>query len=653
MLKAAFSFGFNHRIVPNGASAGVFDESYREQVVVATTTNKIVLQNAESVFHMNEQVNCIKVCRLKEDQNGAINDGFQQGHFDIVLIGTETRLVAYDVFNNKTLFHRDTPDAVRCIEVGLLDEYQTPVIVFGCGTTLWGIDDQGRDLFWTALGDEVNALAICDVNSDGINELVIGTNGVEIKVFKNASLLSEYTEGDPTITLCTIKQGWFAFGLASGVVGVYGNRERLWRVKTKLRIVSLLVFPDPESVTCVWNNGKVDIRKAENGEILAKDQVDGELMGAFVADLNNSGTKQLTLAFASGKVRGLEFRADDAPVNDGQKLLREFGQRKHHLLEELKNYESTDHTDVEKSAIPANTHLECGLELTADRGLCLQLSVSNNVPIRSVLIFAEGIFDSECYAVKQMHVFEVNKTLPRFATFLQVASVPAEPQGFVEFEFGLKPEHLGSWFLENFIISEESLEQCYSAEGLAIAFICVRNNEYAVIDINAGGKGVIRHNDIEACGGLLQSMAAHVQIAEMRSRAYFPACFDMVQGVIDSLDEKYEVDEKLQADFAERLNMVRECVVRAEDAIATRHTSDARKLYVRVAMLNRELVAQRAVRQGGHESLMESLKVLNVAIEQSAKLRVGQPAADLIRECRKAIANENLSALPKLLQFGI
>lgn len=88
-------------------------------------------------------------------------------------------------------------------------------------------------------------------------QLVIGTNGVEIKVFKNASLLSEYTEGDPTITLCTIKQGWFAFGLASGVVGVYGDRERLWRVKTKLRIVSLLVFPDPESVTCVWNNGKV------------------------------------------------------------------------------------------------------------------------------------------------------------------------------------------------------------------------------------------------------------------------------------------------------------------------------------------------------------------------------------------------------------
>lgn len=124
---------------------------------------------------MNEQVNCIKVCRLKSDgdlQNGtSTGDAFQQGHFDIVLIGTETRLVAYDVFNNKTLFHRDTPDAVRCIDVGLLDEYLMPVIVFGCGTTIWGVDGQGRDLFWTALGDEVNALAICDVDSDGLNEV--------------------------------------------------------------------------------------------------------------------------------------------------------------------------------------------------------------------------------------------------------------------------------------------------------------------------------------------------------------------------------------------------------------------------------------------------------------------------------------------------
>jgi hypothetical protein len=155
------------------------------------------------------------------------------------------------------------------------------------------------------------------------------------------------------------------------------------------------------------------------------------------------------------------------------------------------------------------------------------------------------------------------------------------------------------------------------------------------------------------CGNLLQSIAAHLQIAELKSRAYFPACFNPVERIIDSLEEKYEIDEKLQADFAERMNVVRECVVRAEDAIAMRHATDARKFYVRVAMLNRELVTQRAIRQKGHDELLESLKLLNVAIDQSAKLRIGPPASELIKECRKAIASENLSTLPKLLQYGV
>jgi len=31
--------------------------------------------------------------------------------------------------------------------------------------------------------------------------------------------------------------------------------------------------------------------------------------------------------------------------------------------------------------------------------LCLRLTLSNEVPIRAALLFAEGIFDSECYTV--------------------------------------------------------------------------------------------------------------------------------------------------------------------------------------------------------------------------------------------------------------
>lgn len=58
-LKAAFSFSFSHRIVRNGVSVGCFDgevNSFGEltkrgcqQIVVATETNKVILQNSGKI----------------------------------------------------------------------------------------------------------------------------------------------------------------------------------------------------------------------------------------------------------------------------------------------------------------------------------------------------------------------------------------------------------------------------------------------------------------------------------------------------------------------------------------------------------------------------------------------------------------------------
>ena len=45
-FKPVFNFGFSQHILPNCASFGIFDESRRVQLVVATNTNKVVLQNS-------------------------------------------------------------------------------------------------------------------------------------------------------------------------------------------------------------------------------------------------------------------------------------------------------------------------------------------------------------------------------------------------------------------------------------------------------------------------------------------------------------------------------------------------------------------------------------------------------------------------------
>lgn len=55
-LKPAFNFSFNHRIIKNGVSVGCFDGEInssgelisrgRQQIVLVTETNKIILQNS-------------------------------------------------------------------------------------------------------------------------------------------------------------------------------------------------------------------------------------------------------------------------------------------------------------------------------------------------------------------------------------------------------------------------------------------------------------------------------------------------------------------------------------------------------------------------------------------------------------------------------
>jgi hypothetical protein len=86
-----------------------------------------------------------------------------------------------------------------------------------------------------------------------------------------------------------------------------------------------------------------------------------------------------------------------------------------------------------------------------------------------------------------------------------------------------------------------------------------------------------------------------------------------------------------------------------------------------VALLNRELLGHQVaekpcelnlgapfqtVRLAARKEMLDGLRLLNVSIDQFARLRVGEPAATLVQECRRAIAGDSLDTLPKLMEFG-
>jgi Bardet-Biedl syndrome 2 protein len=68
---------------------------------------------------------------------------------------------------------------------GRMGASDTPMAVVGGNCSIQGFDMNGEELYWTVTGDNVNAMALADVNGDGRNELLVGSDDFEIRVFQN------------------------------------------------------------------------------------------------------------------------------------------------------------------------------------------------------------------------------------------------------------------------------------------------------------------------------------------------------------------------------------------------------------------------------------------------------------------------------------
>ncbi|VDM28260.1 unnamed protein product [Toxocara canis] len=244
-LRTAFSFSLPHRTVPKCAQAGVLDDSSRLRLVVGTVTNKVIIHETDTVLNINEKILALAVAPLGTP-------------YDLVIIGTTSSVLAYDVQKNTNLFRKDVADGIACIQVGSFSSHGT-LAMCGGNCAIWGLDASGRDSFWTVTGDNVLSLCLCDIDNDGVNELVAGSEDFDIRVFKDDLLLFELSETDAVTCVHDIGNGRFAYALANGTLGAYQREIRLWRIKSKNQIAALVTFPDTETLACVWSGGKVNI----------------------------------------------------------------------------------------------------------------------------------------------------------------------------------------------------------------------------------------------------------------------------------------------------------------------------------------------------------------------------------------------------------
>ncbi|MBN3311028.1 BBSome complex member BBS2 [Amia ocellicauda] len=713
MLVPVFTLKLNHKINPCMVTVGKFD-GVHPCLTAATQAGKVFIHNPHSrgqrlsssrlshstqdsdisLLNINQAVSCLTAGTLAPDSA-----------CDSLLVGSQTNLLAYDVHNNTDIFYREVTDGANAIVLGELGDMPSPLAVIGGNCALQGFDHRGNDLFWTVTGDNVRSLVLCDFTGDGKNELLVGSEDFDIRVFKEDELLVEITENETVTSLCRMHGSRFGYALANGTVGVYDRTARYWRIKSKNHAMSIHAFDlNADGVVELitgWSNGKIDARSDRTGEVIFKDTFSSSVAGVVEGDYRMDGQAQLICTSVEGEVRGYlpaskEMKGNLMDASVDQDLIRELSQRKQNLLLELRNYEENSKAaaggpasdvDTQMGVIPANTQLQTALSVKAGSDsqrphIELKISTPNETIIRAVLIFAEGIFEGESHVVHpspqnlsgcvripitlpkdipvdlhikafvgsknstQFHVFEITRQLPRFSMYDLCKEDPGpRPAGRVTFAINDRPQRVIMWLNQNFLLPTgiESPDVCFtSLRGGGLLYIAMLPN----------GQITLNTDDIDLAGDLVQSLASFLAIDDLQVEADFPEYFEEVRVTLGQVDDYHSVHQKLTAVMADHSNLIRNMLVQAEDARLMGEMRTMKKRYIDLYDLNRDLINEYKIRSNNHNALLNCLKSVNQAIQRAGRLRVGKPKNQVISACRDAIKNNNVGALFKIMRAG-
>uniref|UniRef100_A0AC11CI73 Bardet-Biedl syndrome 2 n=1 Tax=Ovis aries TaxID=9940 RepID=A0AC11CI73_SHEEP len=597
MLQPVFTLKLRHKISPRMVAVGRYDGTH-PCLAAATQAGKVFIHNPHSrsqhlgaprvlqsplesdvsLLNINQTVSCLTA--------GVLNPELG---YDALLVGTQTNLLAYDVYNNSDLFYREVADGANAIVLGMLGDITSPLAIIGGNCALQGFNHEGNDVFWTVTGDNVHSLALCDFDGDGKKELLVGSEDFDIRVFKEDEIVAEMSETEIITSLCPMYGSRFGYALSNGTVGVYDKTARYWRIKSKNHAMSIHAFDLNSDGVCElitgWSNGKVDARSDRTGEVIFKDNFSSAIAGVVEGDYRMDGCQQLICCSVDGEIRGYlpgtaEMRGNLMDISVEQDLIRELSQKKQNLLLELRNYEENakaelssplNEADGHRGVIPANTKLHTALSVNlgseaqaAHAELCI--STSNDTIIRAVLIFAEGIFAGESHVVHpsvhhlsssvripitppkdipvdlhlktfvgyrsstQFHVFELTRQLPRFSMYVLTSPDPAsEPLSYVNFIIAERAQRVVMWLNQNFLLPEDTNMQ---NAPFQVCFTSLRNGGQLYIKIKLSGEITVNTDDIDLAGDIIQSMASFFAIEDLQVEADFPVYFEELRKVL-------------------------------------------------------------------------------------------------------------------------
>jgi len=709
MLTPSFRLALPDPIEPGKAAVGRFDGEH-SSLACGTRGGRLFVHsphlvdgpetNQLSYLNINKEVRSVQVGRVAPELGR-----------DLLLVGTATDLLAYDVEENRDHFFKEVPDGVTAGTVGVIGGSEGPLAVVGGNCSIQGYDGQGNEAFWTVTGDNVSALCFCDVDRDGSKELLAGSDDFEVRVFRDEEAIHEFTESDRVVGLASLDEGSFAYTLANGTVGVYQNLARAWRVKSRHTPTAVLGFDlDGDGVAEVitgWSNGKIEVRNPDTGKVVFRDTLASPIAALCQGDYRNEGQTEVVVCGTSGEVRGYLPEVGDAfsgvfqQADMVEQSIAELSQERQELIFELGTYtrsktptgeEAGSATAGDAFSLPMDTEVQCEVQRSVAGGCCtLHLSTSNASLIKGVVAFGEGIAwgaplgaPSDSYTVipdaptptlevqflpqrdaaatlqirvlvqafssPSYHVFDLEHTLGRFEAYLpgeEGGSQSAAPSSGLTARVDFHRSNFEQWVQSRFCVEPAT----QSTGTSALTLTSVRDGAKTLVTLKPGELS-IRTESLELAGDLVQDLCLFIGVEELESKADFPKEVEGFRAVLEKVGEYNATRQSMATDVADQSNLVKEFVARAEDARILGDMQSLRRVYRHLGGVNRDLLIEHTKRKDNHSYLMDALREVNSIIQRGSRLRVGGAKTRVVQSCRNALKKNDVQSLIDIIVQG-
>mmetsp|Transcript_34787 Transcript_34787/g.46985 ORF Transcript_34787/g.46985 Transcript_34787/m.46985 type:complete len:589 (-) Transcript_34787:514-2280(-) len=578
-----------------------------------------------------------------------------------------------------------------------------------------GYDHEGEEQFWTVCGDNVRSAIFCDFTKDGQQEMLVGSDDYTIRVFSREEMISEISESDRVMALATIDQKEageavkFAFGLDNGTIGVYQGTHRKWRVKSKHKFSSVSSFDlDADGVPEIisgWSNGSLNVRSIDDGSVVLKDHFTAPISQILTADYRMDGSTQLIVCAANGEVRGYlpsdtEHKKKVLGQAQDARVLEDLQHKKTAMLNDLQNMEenirqSKGDSDP-KGIVPSNTRVSMDLACNQSQRNCEFIFSTNNHTCIVCVIMIDldgGFFDGETLMVQpespnsscrvriqpkrnlaarmhiqvhvgsragasQLHVFELEHTLPKFCMFSRVIDEKSAgpcPRSSVSFNLnGVDLQRVvKEWCTKAFInmgglSADRNLTVIYDGLDPDVTRLMWIEGE----ETDTGCRMKISTDDMEVASEVVQDMCRALQVTELESIADFRLDIETFREMLGLVADHNRVRLMMTAQMADSSQRIKSLVIKAEDARIMGDMARMRRYYTELSLLNQELVREHHKRFTNHNALLDVLRDVNHMIQKASNMRMGNSKLRVVTSCRQAVKQNDMESLFNIVHDG-